>query len=517
MPRTNQLFMKKLSAFFMALFFLATLLQAQTKKQPNILIIVSDDHAFQTIGAYGAKYGITSNIDRIAREGAIFKKAFVTNSICGPARAVILTGKYSHKNGFKTNHDKFDARQDVFTKHLQKAGFQTGWVGKWHLESYPQGFDYWKILPGQGQYYNPDFIGMKGDTSRIKGYCTNIITDLAFDFLNNRDKSKPFCLVVGEKATHRSWMPDTTDLGRFDKTNFPLPHDFYDSYAGRKAAAHQDMTIEKTMIMDDDLKMKGDKSGLGGVATARMDAAQKKKWMDYYSAINADFKRKNLKGKALIEWKYQRYMKDYLSTAVSLDRNIGKILDYLDKNNLSENTIVLYLSDQGFYMGEHGWFDKRFMYEESFRTPMVMRYPGVIKPGTQYNQMVLNLDIAPTILDIASLKRPADMQGTSFLPILKNSKAPGRSSLYYHYYEYPEPHRVMPHFGVRNERYKLIRFYKTEDSWELFDLKTDPNEVRNLYGKKGFEQVTSALKKDLDKSVNQYDDDEAKAILATKK
>ncbi|MBE7176752.1 MAG: sulfatase-like hydrolase/transferase, partial [Mucilaginibacter polytrichastri] len=341
--------MKTFTAAFFTLLFLAFghFAGAQnTKKQPNIVLILSDDHAFQTIGAYGAKYGITPNIDRIAREGALFRKAYVTNSICGPSRAVILTGKYSHKNGFKTNEDTFDASQDVFAKHLQQAGFQTAWVGKWHLQSYPQGFDYWKILPGQGHYYNPDFIGMKGDTNRIHGYCTDIISDLAFDFLKNRDASKPFCLVVGEKATHREWMPDTADLGRFDTTDFPLPHDFYDAYAGRKAAAHQDMSIEKTMLIDNDLKMDGPKSGLGGLGTARMDDAQKKKWMDYYGAINAGFQKKKLTGKALTEWKYQRYMKDYLSTAVSLDRNIGKILDYLDKNGLAENTIVIYASDQ---------------------------------------------------------------------------------------------------------------------------------------------------------------------------
>ncbi|MBE7178217.1 MAG: DUF4976 domain-containing protein, partial [Mucilaginibacter polytrichastri] len=268
-----------------------------------------------------------------------------------------------------------------------------------------------------------------------------------------------------------------------------------------------------TMLIDNDLKMDGPKSGLGGLGTARMDDAQKKKWMDYYGAINAGFQKEKLTGKALTEWKYQRYMKDYLSTAVSLDRNIGKILDYLDKNGLAENTIVIYASDQGFYMGEHGWFDKRFMYEESYRTPLVIRYPGVVKPGTQLDQMVLNLDFGPTIMDIAGLKPPAEMQGTSFLPILKNSKAPGQKTLYYHYYEYPQPHRVMPHFGVRDARYKLIRFYKPESAWELYDLQKDPNEMHNLYGEKGYAEITAGLKKELLLSAKKYDDTEALNIL----
>ncbi|MBE7178455.1 MAG: sulfatase [Mucilaginibacter polytrichastri] len=500
------------------IFFLAAnnLFAQQQKSKPNILIILTDDHAFQAIGAYGAKYGVTPNIDRIAREGAVFNHAYVTNSICGPSRATILTGKYSHKNGFKTNADAFDVGQDMFTKHLKSAGFQTAWVGKWHLKNYPQGFDFWKIVPGQGQYYNPDFIDMKGDTSRMTGYCTDLITDIAFDFLDKRDQSKPFCLVVGEKAPHRNWMPDTGDLGRFDKVTFPSPHDFSDDYTGRIAAAHQDMSIEKTMLMDDDLKMEGRRSGLGGAYTARMNPEQKKKWMAHYSRINAELQQKHLSGKALTEWKYQHYMRDYLATTASLDRNVGRILGYLDKNNLSKNTIVIYLSDQGFYLGEHGWFDKRFMYEESYRTPLIMRYPGVIKPGTNFNQMVLNMDIGPTMLDIEGLPVPADVQGKSFFPVLKNPKAAGRKSLYYHYYEYAE-HSVMPHFGVKNSRYKLIRFYGPQDFWELYDLQKDPHEVKNLYGKKGYDQVTAVLKTDLAASAKAYQDDEVLTILASKK
>jgi len=485
---------------------------ANAQKKPNIVIIISDDHAYQAISAYSNKLTRTPNIDRIAKAGVTFNKAYVTNSICGPSRAVILTGKYSHKNGFKDNEtSEFDHSQDNFAKHLQSGGYQTAWIGKLHLGNKPQGFNYYSILPDQGQYYNPDFIGMDGKSTRKEGYVTNLIEDASEEWLDSRDPAKPFCLVIGHKATHRTWLPDTADMGRFDKTNFPLPNNFYDNYTNRAAAGVQDMTIDKTMLMGYDLKMLSySKNGEGSVN--RMNPAQRAKFDAYYNPIEADLKARNLSGKALIEWKYQRYMKDYLSTAASLDRNIGRTLDYLEKHHLKENTIVIYMSDQGFYMGEHGWFDKRFMYEESFRTPMVMSYPGVIKPGTKSNDFVMNLDIAPTLLDAANLKIPSDMQGKSMLPLFKSKNAKGRDNMFYHYYENGE-HSVSPHFGIRTKRYKLIRFYKRVEGWELYDLQKDPKEMTNIYGKKGYDKITSALKTKLNELITQYEDEDAKKLM----
>lgn len=495
----------------LALLLLFAATKAQAQQRPNVVIIVSDDHAFQTIGAYGGKYNASPNIDRIAREGAVFNKAYVTNSICGPSRAVILTGKYSHKNGFRDNaHSYFDSSQYTFVKDLQKAGYQTAWIGKWHLESTPTGFDFWKILPGQGQYFNPDFLTMNGGKEAREGYVTNIIEDEAEHWLDGRDKSRPFCLVIGHKATHRTWHPDTVDLGRYDHVTFPVPATYYDTYAGRKAAEVQEMSVAKDMRLGYDLKMLSYSKGKEG-AVERMNPAQRAKFDAYYKPIEADLRARNLEGRALAEWKFQRYMRDYMSTAASLDRNIGRALDYLDRHQLSKNTIVIYLSDQGFYMGEHGWFDKRFMYEESFRTPMVMRYPGVIKPGTVNNNFVMNLDVAPTVLAAAGLQAPAEVQGQSMLPLFQKA-APGRDAMYYHYYENGE-HAVSPHFGIKTKRYKLIRFYKRVEGWELYDLQRDPREMNNLYGKKGYERLTAALKQQLNGLISQYDDTDAVEVL----
>lgn len=499
--------MKKLAIFLL----LSCQISAFAQKKPNIVIIISDDHAYQAIGAYGGKTSYTPNIDRIAKEGVLFNKGYVTNSICGPSRAVILTGKYSHKNGFKDNENSyFNGNQDSFIKQLGAGGYQTAWIGKWHLESQPQGFNFWQVLPHQGEYYNPDFLMMDGSTKRFDGYVSTVIEDQTEKWLDQRDDSKPFCLVIGHKATHRVWLPDTADYGKFDQVDFPLPANFYDSYAGREAARIQDMSIEKTMQMGYDLKMMKDGEKQGAVD--RMTASQRAAFDAYYKPIEADLKARNLSGKALTEWKYQRYMRDYYSTAVSLDKNIGRTLDYLDKNGLAENTIVIYMSDQGFYMGEHGWFDKRFMYEESFRTPMVMRYPGVIKPGSVSNDFVMNLDIGPTMLDAAGIRKPSAMQGESMLPVLKAQPSKGRDALYYHYYENGE-HAVSPHFGVRTKRYKLIKFYTRVNTWELYDLQADPAEMNNVYGKAGFEGITADLKKELNKQIKKYDDEDAKAVL----
>lgn len=484
-------------------------------KQPNIIVVFSDDHAYQATSAYGNKLVQTPNIDRIAREGALLRNNFVTNSICGPSRATLLTGKYSHINGFKSNERKFDfTNQQVFPQLLQQNGYQTAWIGKMHLGNLPySGFNYFNILPGQGEYYNPDFINNNNDTIRYNGYVTDIITQFSEDWINKRDTTKPFFLVVGQKATHREWLPSLEDLGAYDNIDFPLPENFYDNYENRLPAKDQDMTIDKTMRLREDLKVHIDytKDGMYN----RFTPEQKKIFSDYYdNKISKEFDEQKLSGKELVRWKYQRYLKDYYATAKSLDRNIGKLLAYLDETGLAKNTVIIYASDQGFYLGEHGWFDKRFMYEESLRTAYVIRYPGVIKPGTTVAQFVSNIDWAPTLLDIAHTKIPADIQGVSFLPLLKNKKntIPWRNQVYYHYYEYPEPHRVPPHFGIRTQNYKLIYFYGI-NTWELYDLSKDPQEVKNIYGKKGTEKKIRQLKAELKKLIIEYKDEEALGIL----
>jgi arylsulfatase A-like enzyme len=484
-------------------------------KQPNILVIFSDDHAQQTISAYGSKLMQTPSIDRIAKEGALFTNTFVTNSICAPARAVLLTGKYSHLNGLKDNAPGryFNGEQEQLQKILQHANYETAWIGKWHLQSLPKGFDYWKILPEQGNYFQPDFIGLPNDTARYKGYVTNLISDFSIDWLDKRDQNKPFFLVVGEKATHRNWMPDTADLGAFDNQEFPYPGNFFDDYKNRNAAANQDMTISQTMVLGNDLKLGIDysKPGMFG----RMNPAEKKLYESYYKKIKAEYDAIKTDSLAVVKWKYQRYLKDYLATAKSLDRNIGRILDYLDKAHLTENTIVIYASDQGFYMGEHGWFDKRFMYEESLRTPFIMRYPGVVKPGTIIPNMVVNIDFAPSILGIAGLKAPDEMQGLNLVPLLKKEALikPWRNAMYYHYYEFPEPHSVAPHFGIRSERFKLIRFYGKDNSWELFDLQNDPTEMNNIIAQKSSQKTIKKLKMELLELAKQFKDQDAVELL----
>ncbi|HVV04143.1 MAG TPA: sulfatase [Puia sp.] len=489
--------------------------EAQTRgRRPNIIFIISDDHAYQAISAYGSKLAQTPNIDRIGREGVVFTRALVTNSICGPSRATLLTGKYSHMNGYKLNEKRFNTDQFLFPALLQENGYQTAWVGKWHLGNLPRGFDYFRILRGQGQYYNPDIIGPQ-DTVRMEGYVTDLITQLSTSWLDGRDTSRPFCLIVGEKATHREWLPDIQDLGAYDSKDFPLPSTFFDNYAGRVAAADQDMTIDKTMRLKEDLKVHADyvHSGIYN----RFTPSQKKAFYDYYeNKISKEFDTRHDTGRALVRWKYERYLKDYLSVARSMDRNIGKLLAYLDRTGLARNTVVVYCSDQGFYMGEHGWFDKRWMYEPSLRTPFMMRWPGVIKPGSSVSQLMLNIDWAPTLLDIAGVKAPAEVQGTSFLPLVRGGeggKAGWRKAMYYHYYEYPQPHHVYPHFGVRTERYKLVRFYGPSDSWELYDLVKDPDEVHNLYGQAGYEKLAASLKGTLKELIREYKDQEAGRIL----
>lgn len=480
--------------------------------RPNIIFILSDDHAYQAISAYGSRLAVTPNIDRIAREGALFTRAMVTNSICGPSRATLLTGKYSHKNGYTLNEKKFNTGQPVFPMVMRDHGYQTAWIGKWHLGNLPRGFDYFRILNGQGEYYNPDLIG-PSDTVRVEGYVTDIITRLTEEWLSARDTTKPFMLIVGEKATHREWLPDIQDLGAYDGVDLPLPSTFHDDYAGRRAAADQDMTIAHTMRLKEDLKVHADYEHSG--IYDRFTPAQRKAFSDYYeNTVSRQYDALHDTGEALLRWKYQRYLKDYLSVARSLDRNIGRLLDYLDEKGLAKNTVVVYTSDQGFFLGEHGWFDKRWIYEESMRTPFVMRYPGVITPGRTVSTITLNIDWAPTILDIAGIARPGDMQGVSFLPLVKGEKVGDwRKAMYYHYYEFPQPHHVYPHFGIRTERWVLVRFYGPGNFWELYDLEKDPAEMKNLYPDPAYRETIARLKVQLKQLILQYDDREALGML----
>jgi|SRR5690606_31731053 len=481
--------------------------------KPNVLIILSDDHSFQTISAYGSEMGRTPHIDRISREGATFHRSFVNNSICGPSRATLLTGKYSHKNGFKDNEtSRFDFSQNLFVKDLQKAGYQTAWIGKIHLGHELEGFDYYDVLQGQGHYFNSDFISRNG-MSRMEGYVSDVITDKALEWLDTLVTNEPFCLIIGHKATHRTWMPDPRDFGTYDRDSLPLPESFYDDYGGRQAAAAQEMSIDKDMRMGYDLKMFESWDAMMSDGNfQRMKDWQRRQYWAYYRPLYERLQRDSLAGRALAEWKYRRYMIDYLNTAESMDRNIGRVLDYLDERELKENTLVIYLSDQGFYMGEHGWFDKRFMYEESFRTPMVARLPGVIPAGSEVYAQVVNADIGPTILELAGIKAPRDMQGKSFVHTLRDPKKPHRKNVYYHYYENGE-HAVSPHFGVRDERYKLIRFYKRVEQWELYDLQADPNEIHNVYDDPAKRKVVRAMKKKLRREIKAFEDEEAMAIF----
>jgi len=496
---------------------------SEQKEQPNIIFIMSDDHAQRAISSYGHDLIQTPNIDRIANEGMLFKRSYVTNSICAPSRAVMLTGKYSHINGKKDNADTFDGSQVTYPKLLQEAGYYTAMIGKWHLKSNPTGFDYWNIVPDQGEYYNPDFIKNGKDTV-YEGYVSTIITDLVIDKIKSRDKTKPFCILYHHKAPHREWMPDTAHLDFLANETIPLPDNFYDDYSHRGAAAHeQDMEIKNMFLSMDtklhDYAMEGREENTGGnkdfyapkywaLKYARMNEAQKAAWDKHYDSINANFKEANLQGNALTEWIYQRYMKDYLRCIKSVDENIGRVLDLLDEEGLSENTIVVYTSDQGFYLGEHGWYDKRFMYEESFCTPLMIRYPKEIEAGQVNSDFVMNIDYTPTFLDFAGIEVPEDIQGVSLRSVLNgNTPDDWRKSIYYHYYEYPHGwHLVKKHYGVRTDRYKLIHFYEDVDEWELYDLEKDPNEMKNIYFNPDNSALIDSLKLELSKLQEQYKD-----------
>lgn len=476
-------------------------------EQPNIVFIFSDDHATQAIGAYGSRINETPNIDRIAREGGVFFNSFCANSICGPSRACILTGKHSHLNGFLRNGNRFDSTQLTFPPLMKQAGYQTAMIGKWHLSSDPVGFDYWEILPGQGSYYNPDFIQMDGKKERFEGYCTDLITDKAVNWLNRRDKNKPFLLMCQHKAPHRNWSPAARHFDLFPN-DVPEPDTLMDDYAGRTSLLKEnEMSLRDHFHWGHDMKFKGEnqfpESFAGQHANGeyrRMTEAQKKTWDAKYEPENQAFIKKmkagELSADEVLRWKYQRYIKDYLKCIAAVDDSVGAVLKYLDDNDLAKNTIVIYSSDQGFYLGEHGWYDKRWMFEESMQMPFVIRWPGVMQPGTKSKALIQNIDYGPTFLDAAGVGVPKEMQGRSLVPILEDAGDPPsdwRDAVYYAYYENAAVHAVPIHDGVRSERYKLM-FFPRGRQWQLFDLQEDPQELKSVHADPEYASVLNAMK-----------------------
>lgn len=493
------------------------------QQRPNIIYIMSDDHDADAISAYGSKLLATPNIDRIAKEGMLFQRAFVGNSICGPARATLLTGQHSHKNGMIDNRTRFDGSQVTMPKLLQQAGYQTAIVGKWHLHTYPTGFDYWKILPGQGLYYQPRLIQMNGDTTTYPGYATEVITNEAIDWLQNkREASKSFLLLLHHKAPHRYFFPSPKNIEAFKDKTFPEPATLYADTTGKGAAWKlQTMSILHDMKLSSDLKvdpiylmdipwLRPDSAEIAYYNSIfnRIPAADRKRIKEIYAERGKLIQEQRPQGKALLKLKYQWYMQDYLATAASVDEGVGKVLDYLDKSGLASNTLIVYTSDQGFYLGQNGWFDKRWMYDVSMRTPLLVRWPGHIQPGSVNNNMVQNIDYAPTFLDAAGIKIPTSMQGLSLTSIFSDKKAKlDRNSLYYHFYEFKADHTVLQHLGVRTDRYKLIYFY-TVNEWQLFDLQKDPTEQKNLIMDKTYASILVSLKKELLRLRDHYDDHE---------
>ncbi len=477
-------------------------------KRPNIVFIMSDDHAAQAISAYGhpiSQLAPTPNIDRIAKNGTKFYNNFCTNSICGPSRAVILTGKHSHLNGFRMNGDVFDGSQPTLPKYLKEAGYQTALFGKWHLHGLPEGFDEWNILVDQGNYYNPDFIKGK-DTTRIEGYTTDIITEMGLKWLKENANSKePFLLMVQHKAPHRNWMPAPRHLNLYDSVVFPLPDTYFPEFEDQIAAQQSLQTIYEDMYEGHDLKMsikKGSDSLRHNPWKSdfdRLTKGQRDTWNKAYRPKNDAFHDANLSGKELDEWKGQRYLQDYLATIASVDEGVGKILDYLEENGLSENTIVVYTTDQGFYLGEKGFFDKRFMYEESLAMPLLIQYPKEIPAGSKVMALTQNLDFAPTFLDFAHAEIPENMQGKSMRGLLtqETGGTDFRDAIYYHYYDFPAFHMVKRHYGVRTERYKLMHFYDDIDEWEMYDLEKDPRELNNIYEDPDYAELREELHESL--------------------
>ena len=496
--------------------------QSIADQKPNIVFIFSDDHAPHAIGAYNGwlkSVNPTPRIDELAKQGMLFEKSFCTNSICGPSRAVIMTGKHSHKNGFMNNGNTFNWNQQTFPKILRKAGYTTALYGKSHLKGNPKGFDDWKVLPGQGDYYNPDLITPKGRV-RIDGHCTDVVTDLAVEWLKaGRDKTKPFMLMVQHKAPHRNWMPALRHLPLYDDVKIPEPATLFDKWEDNAPPArHQELEIDRHMDINYDLFLDLTSDYEGTPSQKRQDRSawrnmkkmtkdQLSSWRAFYGPRDKAFHEAKLSGKELVRWKFQRYAKNYLRCVRGVDDSVGKIQDTLKDLQLDDNTVVIYSSDQGFYIGDHGWYDKRWMYEESLMMPLIVKWPGVTKPDSRSDQMVQNLDYAQTFLEMAGAEIPANMQGRSLVPILKNGKAGNwRKSIYYHYYEYPSVHMVPRHYGIRTERYKLMHFYQFGNEWEMYDLKEDPDELTNIYGRADKKSLQIDLEQQL-KAIRKFYDD----------
>jgi arylsulfatase A-like enzyme len=489
-------------------------------QRPNILFLFSDDHAIKSISAYGgplADVAPTPSIDQLARQGAVFLNSFCANSICGPSRATILTGKHSHKNGFMRNTGKgLDQTQWTVAKELHNNGYNTAVIGKWHLKTTPVGFDHWEIFPGQGSYYNPVFVQRDGSHKRFEGYATDLTTDKAINWLDSRDDSKPFFLMCQHKAPHRTFSPALRHLDDFNDVQIPEPETLFDDYANRSSTlARNQMEIDRHFDWAYDAKVRKNERGdvvlpkpdrYGTPEYNRMTAQQKQVWDAHFGPQNqaflADFKAGKLSHQEIVRWKYQRYMKNYLGTVKAVDESVGRMLKYLDDNGLAENTIVIYSSDQGFFLGEHGWYDKRWMFEESFRMPFLIRWPGVVKPQSQPTELIQNIDYAPTFLEMAGIEVPAEVDGQSLVPIMNGTVKKWRESLYYAYYEFGE-HAVPQHFGVRSMTHKLF-FFPATNEWNMFDLTNDPQEMVNVYNHPKYKQVQTSLVQEFDRLRVQY-------------
>ena len=475
--------------------------QSQRAERPNIIFIMTDDHAAHAIGAYGSRVNQTPNLDRLAREGALLTSVFATNSICTPSRAAILTGQYSHINGV-TMFNRFDSARMTVARLMQQGGYHTGMIGKWHLGSDPVGFDRWEILPGQGVYHSPVLYTASGEKTYTGQYATEVITDLALDFIEKRPRDKPFFLMMHHKAPHRPWEPTDAHAAHFATERIPEPVTFWDSYATRTDALHENQQRVAADLNNRDLKLTPP-AGLAGDELASWFRAKP----DTVTVVR-DGKPLTMTGEALVRWKYQRYMQDYLATVQSVDESVGRVLALVDKAGLATNTMIVYTSDQGFFLGDHGLFDKRFMYEESIRMPFLVRWPAHIKAGTKADALALNIDFAPTFLEAAGLPPGSDMQGRSLMPVLAGrTPADWRTSMYYRYYHDPGDHNTRAHYGIRTRTHKLIYFWK-KDQWELFDLVNDPYELHNLYGEPGQQTLASTLKAALAKLKHEMKDDD---------
>ena len=490
---------------------------AVEQERPNIIFIMTDDHTTQAMSCYGGNLIETPNMDRIADEGMRFDNCYATNALSGPSRACILTGKFSHRNGFTDNASTFDGSQLTFPKVMRENGYATGVVGKWHLISKPQGFDHWSILLGQneqGNYFKPVFYE-NGTVVNEDGYVTDVITDKAIEFIDDVHDEKPFMLMLHHKAPHRNWMPAPRHLGIFNDTVFPEPETLFDDYEGRgEAARSQDMNIENTLDDEWDLKLLTREEILAGDnrlhdVYIRMPEEVQHKWDSVYAPRIAEYRSGKLQGDELVRWKYQQYMRDYLATAMSVDESIGRVMEYLEEIGELDNTVIVYTSDQGFFLGEHGWFDKRFMYEECLRMPFVIRYPKMIKAGSTSKAICMNVDFGPTFLDLAGIEVPSEMQGRSFRKVLeKKGRIPAgwREAAYYHYYEYPAEHSVKRHYGIRTSDCKLIHFYNDIDQWEMYDMKADPQEMRNVYDDPAYADKRAQMHRILEQVQQEYED-----------